>query len=95
LIVNLAIHGLVVQARGAITQAMVGDYAGEELQDAAFSLYYTIGLISGPFWTIVMGAVMQTSGFALATQIAAVSYIVGMLILIPLQIKPRTATAAG
>jgi MFS family permease len=94
LIVNLAIHGLVVQARGAITQAMVGDYAGEELQDAAFSLYYTIGLISGPFWTILMGAVMQSSGFALATQIAAVSYLVGMLILIPLQIKPRTQPRA-
>jgi MFS family permease len=35
LIANLALHGLVVHARGAITQAMVGDYAGPELQDAA------------------------------------------------------------
>jgi MFS family permease len=94
LILNLALHGLVVNARGAITQAMVGDYAGEELQDAAFSLYYTIGLISGPFWTILMGAIMQSSGFALATQVAAGSYIAGMLILIPLQIKPRTETRA-
>jgi MFS family permease len=94
LVLNLAIHGLVVNARGAITQAMVGDYAGEELQDAAFSLYYTIGLISGPFWVILMGAVMQTYGFALATQIAAVSYLVGMLILIPLQINPRRPAAA-
>src|SRR5581483_5660704 len=33
LLLNLAIYGLVVQARGAITQAMVGDYAGEELED--------------------------------------------------------------
>jgi MFS family permease len=94
LILNLALHGLVVNARGAITQAMVGDYAGEELQDAAFSLYYTIGLISGPFWTILMGGLMQSAGFAVATQVAAVSYIVGMLILIPLQIKPRTETRA-
>jgi MFS family permease len=95
LVLNLAIHGLVVNARGAITQAMVGDYAGEELQDAAFSLYYTIGLISGPFWVILMGAVMQTYGFALATQIAAVSYLVGMVILIPLQMKPRTPASAA
>lgn len=95
LILNLAVHGLVVNARGAITQAMVGDYAGEELQDAAFSLYYTIGLISGPFWVILMGAVMQTHGFALATQIAAVSYVVGMLILIPLQMNPRPTVSAA
>jgi len=92
LITNLAIHGLVVHARGAITQAMVGDYAGEELQDAAFSLYYTIGLISGPIWVILMGAIMQSWGFAVATQVAAVSYLLGMIILIPLKIGPRPAS---
>jgi len=91
LIANLVVHGLVIHSRQAITQAMVGDYAGPELQDAAFSLYYTLGLISGPFWVILMGAVMQSWGFAIATQVAAASYVVGMLLLIPVRIKPRPA----
>lgn len=90
LIANLAIHGLVVHSRQAITQAMVGDYAGDDLQDAAFSLYYTIGLISGPVWAVIMGSVMQGWGFGVATQVISVSYIVGMLILIPLNVKPKT-----
>ena len=89
LIANLAIHGLVVHSRQAITQAMIGDYAGDDLQDAAFSIYYTIGLVSGPVWAVIMGSVMQGWGFGVATQVISVSYIVGMLILIPLNVKPK------
>jgi len=89
LIANLVIYGLVAHSRQAITQAMVGDYAGNELQDAAFSLYYSLGLISGPIWAVTMGAVMDGWGFGVATQVVAVSYIVGMFILIPLNMKPK------
>jgi MFS family permease len=89
LIANLVIYGLVAHSRQAITQAMVGDYAGEDLQDAAFSLYYSIGLISGPIWAVVMGALMQAYGFAVASQVVAGSYLVGMLLLIPLNVKPK------
>jgi MFS family permease len=92
LIANLVVHGLVIHSRQAITQAMVGDYAGPDLQDAAFSMYYTLGLISGPVWVILMGGIMQSAGFAVATQVAAASYIVGMLFLIPVRIKPRHAS---
>ena len=89
LIANLVIYGLVAHSRQAITQAMVGDYAGNELQDAAFSLYYSLGLISGPIWAVAMGWVMENWGFGTATQVMAASYIVGMIILIPLRVKPR------
>jgi hypothetical protein len=89
LILNLVIYGLVAHSRQAITQAMIGDYAGPELQDAAFSVYFTLGLISGPIWAIVMGQIMQQAGFAVATQVIAVSYVVGMLIMIPISVKPR------
>jgi MFS family permease len=89
LIANLVVYGLVAHSRQAITQAMVGDYAGGELQDAAFSLYYSLGLISGPIWAVVMGALMEAYGFGLATQVVAGSYIVGMLLLIPLNVKPK------
>ncbi len=87
LIVNLIIYGIVVSSRQSITQAMVGDYVSRESQDAAFSIYYTVGFISGPIWTLVMGAIMQEAGFAVATKVIAVSYILGMLILIPIRVK--------
>ena len=93
LFANLGIYGLVSNSRQAITQAMVGDYAGDDLQDAAFSLYYTMGLISGPFWALVMGAIMQTQGFEIAMRVISVSFILGMLILIPLRIKPKAPRA--
>lgn len=89
LVASLAIYGLVVHSRQSITQAMVGDYAGEDLQDAAFSLYFTIGFISAPIWTIIMGALMQEHGFGVATKVIAVSYLAGMLILIPMRLRPR------
>jgi MFS family permease len=95
LVINLIIHGAVVNSRQAITQAMVGDYVKRDAQDAAFSIYYTVGLISAPFWTLVMGAIMQELGFAFATKVIALSYIVGMLILIPLRMRNQTPPVSG
>ena len=60
---NLLLYGAFVQARGALTQTMIGDYASEELIDAAFSIYYFVGFISGPIWTLIIGYVMQHYGF--------------------------------
>jgi MFS family permease len=79
--VNLLLYGAVVQARGALTQTMIGDFASEGLTDAAFSIYYFIGFISGPIWTMIVGYVMQHYGFAPAFYIAAGTYIAGMLLL--------------
>ena len=53
----------------------------EELMDAAFSIYYFVGFISGPIWTLIIGYVMQHYGFTQAFYIAAGSYIAGMLLL--------------
>lgn len=78
---NLVLYGAFVQARGALTQTMIGDYATPELTDAAFSIYYFVGFISGPVWTMIIGYVMQTHGFAPAFYIAAGTYIAGMLLL--------------
>jgi sugar phosphate permease len=78
---NLLLYGAFVQARGALTQTMIGDYASEELIDAAFSIYYFVGFISGPIWTLIIGYVMQHYGFTQAFYIAAGTYIAGMLLL--------------
>ncbi len=78
---NLILYGAFVQARGSLTQAMVGDFASAELTDAAFSIYYFVGFISGPLWTLIIGYVMAHYGFAQAFYIAAGTYIAGMLLL--------------
>ena len=51
LFVNLVIYGAAVTSRQTLTQALLADLVGEELFDAAFSLYYFIGFVSIPFWT--------------------------------------------
>jgi MFS family permease len=78
---NLILYGSVVQARGSLTQTMIGDFASPELTDAAFSIYYFVGFISGPIWTLIIGYMMEHYGFAPAFYVAAGTYIAGMLLL--------------
>lgn len=81
LFLNLIFYGAFVQSRGSLTQAMIGDFASEELTDAAFSIYYFVGFISGPIWTLLMGYIMDAYGFVPAFYLAAVTYLGGMIIL--------------
>jgi MFS family permease len=78
---NLILYGAFVQARGSLTQTMIGDFATAELTDAAFSIYYFVGFISGPIWTLIIGYVMEHYGFTPAFYIAAATYIAGMALL--------------
>ncbi len=78
---NLILYGSVVEARGSLTQTMISDFARDDLTDAAFSIYYFVGCISGPIWTLIVGYVMQTYGFTEAFYVAAGTYIAGMLLL--------------
>jgi MFS family permease len=89
---NLILYGTVVQARGSLTQSMIGDFASLELTDAAFSIYYFVGFISGPIWTLIIGYMMDHYGFAPAFYVAAGTYITGMLLLS--LVKETTATTA-
>ena len=79
---NLVFYGAVVQARGALTQTMIGDFASVELTDAAFSIYYFVGFISGPIWTLIIGYMMDHFGFTPAFYVAASTYVAGMLLLL-------------
>lgn len=92
--VNLLFYGAFVQARGALTQTMIGDFATEELTDAAFSIYYFVGFISGPIWTMIIGYVMQHYGFTPAFYIAAGTYIAGMVLLMFVKERTQPANAA-
>jgi MFS family permease len=78
---NLILYGSVVEARGSLTQTMISDFARDDLTDAAFSIYYFVGCISGPIWTLLVGYVMQNHGFTPAFLLAASTYVAGMLLL--------------
>jgi MFS family permease len=92
--INLILYGAFVQARGALTQTMIGDFATPELTDAAFSIYYFVGFISGPIWTLIIGYVMEHYGFTQAFYIAAGTYIAGMLLLMFVREENKPAQAA-
>ena len=89
---NLILYGSVVEARGSLTQTMISDFARDDLTDAAFSIYYFVGCISGPIWTLIVGYVMQTYGFTEAFYVAAGTYIAGMLLLTFVKEGPKVAT---
>ena len=95
LFVNLILYGAVVQARGALTQAMIGDFATDELLDAAFSIYYFVGFISGPLWTLVTGYIMDKYGFTPAFYLAGSTYLAGMLLLVFVREDNKAATSSG
>jgi FSR family fosmidomycin resistance protein-like MFS transporter len=82
LFLNLIVYGASVTSRQTLTQALLADMVGEELFDAAFSLYYFIGFVSIPFWTVITGGVMTKYGFGPAFSVISISYILAMSLLV-------------
>jgi FSR family fosmidomycin resistance protein-like MFS transporter len=89
LFVNLVIYGAAVTSRQTLTQALLADLVGEELFDAAFSLYYFIGFVSIPFWTLITGGVMTHYGFGPAFTVISTSYLLAMSLLVFLHAPAR------
>jgi MFS family permease len=85
LFVNLVIYGAAVTSRQTLTQALLADLVGDELFDAAFSLYYFIGFVSIPFWTVITGGVMTKYGFGPAFTVISTSYLLAMSLLVLLR----------
>lgn len=90
LFVGLAIYGVVTHSRLTLTQALVADTLDDADRDAAFSLYYFLGFISGPLWTIAAGLLMDSFGFGAGFSVIAGSYLAGAL-LMSLVEEPRRA----
>jgi MFS family permease len=82
LFVNLVVYGAAVTSRQTLTQALLADLVGEDLFDAAFSLYYFIGFVSIPFWTVITGGVMTKYGFGPAFTVISTSYLLAMSLLV-------------
>lgn len=91
---NLMLYGSVVEARSSLTQTMISEYAKDDLADAAFSIYYFVGCISGPIWTLIVGYVMQHHGFTTAFLVAASTYLAGMLLLLFVKEEAKSLQAA-
>lgn len=85
---NLIVYGAAVTSRQTLTRALPADLVGEDLYDAAFSLYYFIGFISIPFWTVITGGVMTKYGFGPAFSVISISYLLAMSLLMLLRM-PR------
>ncbi len=93
LFVNLVVYGAAVTSRQTLTQALLSDLVGEDLFDAAFSLYYFIGFISIPFWTVITGGVMTVYGFGPAFTVISTSYLLAMGLLVFLRAPVKTRNA--
>jgi MFS family permease len=94
LFVNLVVYGAAVTSRQTLTQALLADLVGEDLYDAAFSLYYFIGFISIPFWTVITGGVMTQYGFGPAFSLISLSYLLAMSLLALLRMPAKEAKFA-
>jgi MFS transporter, FSR family, fosmidomycin resistance protein len=95
LFVNLVIYGAAVTSRQTLTQALLADLVGDELFDAAFSLYYFIGFVSIPFWTVITGGVMTKYGFGPAFTVISISYLLAMSLLVLLRTPAKAQKVAS
>jgi MFS transporter, FSR family, fosmidomycin resistance protein len=93
LFVNLVVYGAAVTSRQTLTQALLSDLVGEDLFDAAFSLYYFIGFVSIPFWTVITGGVMTKYGFGPAFTVISTSYLLAMGLLVFLRAPAKARSA--
>lgn len=92
LLLNLVIYGAATYSRNSLTQALVADSLSDEDRDAAFSVYYFIGFISGPLWALATGFIMEGLGFLVAFSVLAFSYVAGMVLMFLVK-DPRSETA--
>lgn len=92
-LLNVVVYGAVVNARGSLTQAMTAEAVPDEHVDAAFSIYFFVGFVSGPIWTALTGYLVDTRGFTSAFLVISVTYLLGMGMIA--LISPRGRGKAG
>ncbi len=94
LFISLAVYGAFTHSRQTLTQALVADSVTDEQLDAAFSIFYTIGFISAPFWALLTGALMQLFGFTTAFSVLAFSYLLGVVLMFWVKDVPKVPATA-
>jgi len=74
--------GLFIGSRTSLMQALLIQSGPQDARiDTQLSLYFTIGAISGPIWTLLIAALIDHFGMASALWTMALSFVFGMIIL--------------
>jgi MFS family permease len=81
LLVNLVFYGMVTRSRMTLTQAIVSDSMPDADRDAAFSVFFLLGVVTAPFWAWLVGFLMENLGFTFAFTVLGFSYIAGILLM--------------
>lgn len=81
LLVNLVFYGMVTRSRMTLTQAIVSDSMPDADRDAAFSVFFFLGVITAPFWAWLVGFLMENLGFTFAFTVLGFSYVAGILLM--------------
>ncbi len=92
LVLNLLVYGTVVNSRESLTQSMISDAVPDTHADAAFSLYYFIGFISGPAWTGLTGYLVDAHGFGWAFIVVGLTYLNGIALIALLHPRKKLQT---
>jgi MFS family permease len=79
--VNLVFYGMVTRSRMTLTQAIVSDSMPDADRDAAFSVFFLLGVITAPFWAWLVGFLMENLGFTFAFTVLGFSYVAGILLM--------------
>ncbi|HEU0021349.1 MAG TPA: MFS transporter [Dehalococcoidia bacterium] len=81
LLMNLVFYGMVTRSRMTLTQAIVSDSMPDADRDAAFSVFFLLGVITAPFWAWLVGFLMENLGFTFAFSVLGFSYVAGILLM--------------
>ena len=82
LLLNLVLYGMVTRSRLTLTQAIVSDSMPDADRDAAFSVFFFLGVITSPFWAWLVGFLMENLGFTFAFSVLGLSYLIGITLML-------------
>jgi len=97
LAVYIFLSGFFIGSRNSLLQTLLLRCGTQDVRiDTQLSLYFTIGAISGPVWTILVGVLVDQFGMATAIWTMAISYLAAMIILsfIRLDQSPKNQPAS-
>jgi len=81
--------GFFIGSRNSLLQTLLIQSGSKEARiDTQLSLYFTIGAVSGPVWTILTGVLLEHFGMDAAIWTMAASYFFAMLILNYIRLEP-------
>ena len=74
--------GFFIASRSTLLQTLLIESGTQDARiDTQLSLYFTIGAVSGPVWTLLIGLLVDQFSMGAAIFTMAASYVLGMIIL--------------